>query len=89
MGSTTASRGRQALYVVNNNKQDVVASDVAMTDASECGIVDFTKDDVEALLNVKIQGTRFDFKVPILSFTSSSICISPVIRISYFLTIGN
>lgn len=64
MGSTTASRGRQAFAAVNS-KQEVAAAagDFAGNEGSECGTVEFTKDEVEALMNEKIKAKRFDLKV--------------------------
>ncbi|KAK2990991.1 hypothetical protein RJ640_005473 [Escallonia rubra] len=63
MGSTTASRGRQALAVVNN-RQDVAAGagDLGGTEGSESGNVEFTKEEVETLLNERPKGKKFDLK---------------------------
>ncbi|KAK3024948.1 hypothetical protein RJ639_042755, partial [Escallonia herrerae] len=63
MGSTTASRGRQALAVVNN-RQDLAAGAGGLggTEGSESGNVDFTKEEVEALLNERPKGKKFDLK---------------------------
>ncbi|KAK3035112.1 hypothetical protein RJ639_032614 [Escallonia herrerae] len=63
MGSTTASRGRQALAVVNN-RQDLAtgAGDLGGTEGSESGNVEFTKEEVETLLNERPKGKKFDLK---------------------------
>ncbi|KAI3988244.1 hypothetical protein MKX01_012033 [Papaver californicum] len=73
VGATTSNmvgqnqnRTRPALTVVNNTS----ALDLSMTSetarnggGSECGSIDFTKDDVEALLNEKMKGKgKFDYK---------------------------
>ena len=63
MGSTTASRGTG--FAAVNNKQEVAAAagDFAGTEGLECGTVEFTKDEVDALMNEKIKAKRFDLKV--------------------------
>lgn len=70
MGSTTASRGRQAFAVVNNRQDAVVGGtgDLGGTEGSECGSVEFSKDEVEALLNEKIKEKKFDLKVRFIAF---------------------
>ncbi|XP_058194558.1 kinesin-like protein KIN-14D [Rhododendron vialii] len=62
-GVATVGRGRQPLAAVNN-RQDVVASasDMGGAEGSECESVEFTKEEVEALLNEKVKGKKFDVK---------------------------
>lgn len=63
-GVATVGRGRQPLAAVNN-RQDVVASasDMGGAEGLECERVEFTKEEVEALLNEKVKGKKFDVKV--------------------------
>ncbi|KAI3495244.1 hypothetical protein L1887_37487 [Cichorium endivia] len=60
MASTTASRGRQALAPMNNQK-DVPAAP-SETEVSECETIEFTKEEVDVLLNEKFKGKKFDSK---------------------------
>ncbi|KAL2931148.1 Kinesin-like protein KIN-14C [Bienertia sinuspersici] len=60
-GPTAASRGRQVLSTVNSNNQDS-ASDAASSVAEVSENVEFTKEEVDALLNEKIKGKKFDLK---------------------------
>lgn len=60
MASTTASRGRQALAPMNNPKDVAVAP--SETEGSECENIEFTKDEVDALLNERFKGKKFDSK---------------------------
>lgn len=61
--STGAGRPRQAFAVVNNRQDVPGASDMASTEGSDCGTIEFTKEEVEALLNEKPKGKKFDLKV--------------------------
>ena len=62
-GPTASSRARQVLSTVSSNQQDSSnAADLpASSEASET--VDFTREEIEALLNEKIKGKKFDLKV--------------------------
>uniref|UniRef100_A0A5B6YP98 Kinesin-like protein n=1 Tax=Davidia involucrata TaxID=16924 RepID=A0A5B6YP98_DAVIN len=63
IGPAITGRGRQAFAVVNNRQHiGMNAGDLGGTEGSECGAVEFTKEEVEALLNEKIKGKRFDLK---------------------------
>ena len=62
MASTTASRGRQALAPMNNQK-DVPVAPPSETEVSECENIEFTKEEVDVLLNEKFKGKKFDSKV--------------------------
>ncbi|KAL4563116.1 hypothetical protein LXL04_027149 [Taraxacum kok-saghyz] len=61
MASTTASRGRQALAPMNNQK-DVPVAPPSETEVSECENIEFTKEEVDVLLNEKFKGKKFDSK---------------------------
>lgn len=57
-------RGRQPFASVNKGPEANRANDVVSTEGSECSIVEFTREDVEALLNEKFKkGNPFDSKV--------------------------
>lgn len=56
-------RGRAPLSALNNKAEANDASSVA--DAAEASNVEFTKEEVEALLNEKIKANRFDNKVSV------------------------
>ncbi|XP_052180529.1 kinesin-like protein KIN-14C [Diospyros lotus] len=62
-GPVSTGRGRQP-FAAMPNRQDanLNANDLAGTEASECESVQFTKEEVEALLNEKIKGKKFDLK---------------------------
>ncbi|XP_028786543.1 kinesin-like protein KIN-14C [Neltuma alba] len=56
-------RGRQPFASVNKGPEANRANDAANNEGSECSTVEFTKEDVEALLNEKIKkGNPFDNK---------------------------
>ncbi|KAL7212031.1 hypothetical protein ACSBR2_014818 [Camellia fascicularis] len=61
--ANNTGRGRQPFSSVNN-RQDAAANagHLAGTEGSECGTVEFTKEEVEALLNEKFKGKKFDLK---------------------------
>ncbi|KAH9611188.1 hypothetical protein KSS87_011371 [Heliosperma pusillum] len=64
-GPTASSRRRQVLSTMNANQQDSSSNNNVADTVSEMAveeIVEFSKDDVEALLNEKIKGGKFDFK---------------------------
>lgn len=61
--STGTGRPRQAFAVINNRQDGGAASDMASTEGSDCGITEFTKEEVEALLNEKPKAKKFDLKV--------------------------
>ncbi|KAI3741078.1 hypothetical protein L1987_58745 [Smallanthus sonchifolius] len=60
LSSTTSSRGRQALAPMNNQKEVPVAP--SETEGSESEVIEFTKEEVDALLNEKFKGKKFDSK---------------------------
>ena len=60
-GTTAASRARQVLSNVNSNNQDGASDAASIAEVPES--VEFTKEEVEALLNEKIKGKKFDLKV--------------------------
>ncbi|XP_076942047.1 kinesin-like protein KIN-14D [Bidens hawaiensis] len=60
MSSTLSSRGRQALTPMNNHKEVSVAPSEA--EAPENEIIEFTKEEVDALLNERFKGKKFDSK---------------------------
>lgn len=59
-GTTAASRARQVLSTVSSNNQDNASDAASVADGLEH--VEFTKEEVEALLNEKIKGKKFDLK---------------------------
>ncbi|XP_057538372.1 kinesin-like protein KIN-14C [Amaranthus tricolor] len=59
-GPTAASRARQVLSTVNSNNQDSASDAASIAETSESA--EFTKEEVEALLNEKIKGKKFDLK---------------------------
>ncbi|XP_042490164.1 kinesin-like protein KIN-14C isoform X2 [Macadamia integrifolia] len=62
VGPANSGRTRQAFSVVNAG-QDLAAGYPASTASSECGGIEFTLEDVEALLNEKMKGkNKFDYK---------------------------
>ncbi|KAM7264139.1 hypothetical protein ACFE04_001822 [Oxalis oulophora] len=68
MGLTSTTRTRQALTVVN--RQDVtVTSDIGSTEGTETAPIDFTKEEVEALLNGKPKAKKFDLKAKMEQMT--------------------
>ncbi|KAK9714865.1 hypothetical protein RND81_06G126100 [Saponaria officinalis] len=70
-GPTAASRARQVLSTVNANRQDNNAADTASEVAVE-EIMEFTKEDVDALLNEKIKGKKFDLKGKLEQITEAN-----------------
>ncbi|KAG6695117.1 hypothetical protein I3842_09G079900 [Carya illinoinensis] len=58
----STGRGRQAFAMVNNRQDVTTASDMGSAEGSECVTTEFTKEEVEALLNVKFKGKQFDLK---------------------------
>ncbi|KAA8519950.1 hypothetical protein F0562_014140 [Nyssa sinensis] len=63
VGLASTGRGRQAFAVVNNPPHiRMNAGDSGGTDGSEGATVEFTKEEVDALLNEKIKGKKFDLK---------------------------
>ncbi|KAL0535147.1 hypothetical protein IC582_029470 [Cucumis melo] len=61
LGPAAGARGRQP-FVDVNNRQGVSASDACSTEDSECGTVEFTKEEIDALLSEKLKGKKFDLK---------------------------
>ncbi|XP_059437281.1 kinesin-like protein KIN-14C [Corylus avellana] len=62
VGPASTGRVRQAFSVVNNRQDVTAASDMGSAEGSDCGIVEFTKEEVDALLNEKLKGKKFDLK---------------------------
>ncbi|KAJ7946851.1 Kinesin-like protein [Quillaja saponaria] len=62
VGQATSSRTRQAFAVVNNRQDVNATSDIGNTEGAECSTIEFTKEEVEALLNEKLKGNKFDNK---------------------------
>ncbi|KAG6641538.1 hypothetical protein I3843_09G079700 [Carya illinoinensis] len=58
----STGRGRQAFAMVNNRQDVTTASDMGSAEGLECVTTEFTKEEVEALLNVKFKGKQFDLK---------------------------
>ncbi|GMY37095.1 kinesin-like protein KIN-14C isoform X2 [Fagus crenata] len=56
VGPPVSNRGRgwQAFTEVNNRQDVTATSDVGSGEGSECGTVEFIKEEVEALLNEKL-----------------------------------
>ncbi|KAJ8424941.1 hypothetical protein Cgig2_030897 [Carnegiea gigantea] len=67
-GPTATSRARQVLSTVTSNNQD--PGNAAPADVSES--VEFTKEEVEALLNEKVKGKKFDLKGKLEQITESN-----------------
>ena len=63
MGPTGAGRTRRAFAVINN-RQDVTTA----ANAEECPNHEFTKEEVEAILNEKPRAKKFDLKVKLLLY---------------------
>ncbi|XP_022140187.1 kinesin-like protein KIN-14C [Momordica charantia] len=61
LGPAAGARGRQPFLDVNS-RQGVSASDACSIDDSECGPIEFTKEEIDALLNEKLKGKKFDLK---------------------------
>ncbi|KNA13725.1 hypothetical protein SOVF_113380 [Spinacia oleracea] len=59
-GPTAASRARQVLSAVGSNNQDTASDTVSVAEVSEH--VEFTKEEVAALLNEKPKGKKYDLK---------------------------
>lgn len=63
----TTGRGRLPFASVNKGLDANAANDVGSTEGSECSTAEFTKEDVEALLNEKMKkGNPYDNKVSII-----------------------
>lgn len=58
-GPSSTIRTRQALSLVNNMPDSAANSDAS----SDCSTMEFTKEEVEGLLNEKLKGKKFDMKV--------------------------
>ncbi|PWA91202.1 kinesin 1 [Artemisia annua] len=61
MASTTSSRGRQALAPVTTNQREAAAAP-SEAQVPEDENIEFTKEEVDALLNEKFKGGKFDSK---------------------------
>lgn len=64
---TAAAVRRQAFAVVNNKQDGSSNTDVGSTE--ECGKVEFTKEEIEVLLNEKPKANKFDSKAKIEQMT--------------------
>ncbi|KAJ4980406.1 hypothetical protein NE237_031243 [Protea cynaroides] len=63
VGETSSTRTRRVFSAANAGQDHVTASDPASAASSQCGCIEFTLEDVEALLNEKMKGkTKFDYK---------------------------
>ncbi|KAF8414066.1 hypothetical protein HHK36_002065 [Tetracentron sinense] len=62
VGQANSGRTRQAFSAVNVGQDLANTGDPAGCGSSDCGGIEFTKEDVEALLNEKIKGRKFDIK---------------------------
>lgn len=80
MHSTSSSRGREVLTPVNNPKEVSVAP-------SETEVIEFTKEEVDALLNDKFKGKPFDPKVGSYYFICSSATCAIIMCFNFFLGI--
>ena len=60
--STTSSRGRQALAPVTTNQKEAAAAP-SEAQVPEDENIEFTKEEVDALLSEKFKGGKFDSKV--------------------------
>lgn len=63
LGTRGVGRGRQAFAAINNQQELGSASEINGSEGPDCGSVEFTKEEVEALLNEKIKAKKFDTKV--------------------------
>lgn len=66
VGPANGIRTRQAFSVVNGGQDLPMAGGTGpgSSAGSECGSIEFTREDVEALLNVKVKAkNKFDLKV--------------------------
>lgn len=64
VGPANSGRTRQAFSALNVGQDLGSVGNPAGNGSSDCSAIEFTKEDVEALLNEKIKGkTKFDFKV--------------------------
>lgn len=62
LGTRGVGRGRQAFAAINNQQDLGAPSGMTSTEGPECGTIEFTKEEVEALLNEKIKAKKFDTK---------------------------
>lgn len=69
MGSTAASRRRQATAVVTNRQDAAVGGNAdTVNEELESVKVEFTKEEVDVLLNEKIRAKKFDLKVSFIIY---------------------
>ena len=66
LGTRGVGRGRQAFVSINNQQDLGSASEITGTEGPEGGSIEFTKEEVEALLNEKIRAKKFDTKVVLI-----------------------
>ncbi|KAK2644325.1 hypothetical protein Ddye_019520 [Dipteronia dyeriana] len=67
---TGTVRTRQAFAVVSNRQNaPQAASDVGSAEGSECGNIEFSKEEVEALLNEKPKAKKYDLKAKMEQMT--------------------
>ncbi|KAJ4703279.1 Kinesin-like protein [Melia azedarach] len=69
VGPTNSGRTRQAFAVVSNRQDAPVASNMGGAEGAECGNIEFTKEEVEALLNEKPKAKKFDLKAKLEQMT--------------------
>lgn len=64
VGQANGSRTRQAFSVVNGGQDLAVTGAPTSNASSDWGTIEFTREDVEALLNEKMKGkNKFNLKV--------------------------
>lgn len=69
MGQAGNGPRRQPFSAVNNRQDVPAAADASNTEVSNSATVDFTKEEVEALLNEKLKLSKLDLKVLLQDFT--------------------
>lgn len=78
VGPASTGRARQAFAVVNNKPDGTVTNDMGSAEGSDCAPVEFTKEKIEALLNEKSKGKKFDHKV-MLIFVNVKLCFVQIL----------
>lgn len=72
-GSRTPITPRQAFSVVNGGQDPGLRSGPGSIAGSDCGGIEFTREEVEALLNMKIR-TKDKFNLKVLSLFLDFLC---------------
>lgn len=60
-GTVTRTQTRQAFSVVNGGQDTPSTNKPPSSSGSDCGVIEFTKEDVEALLNEKQGKNKFNY----------------------------